>query len=268
MGRKKGIPGLSFSWKRATGITAAKSKIARATGIPTTRAGRQRKVGQAAGCALPLILLILLTFLTVTVFSQEDTQPQPDRWRGLIIDQSTPEDALRILGKPTKDRIGELPVAALNQWVSKKRKEKVFRTIEFKVSDGIQKAFLSFLDNKLVMITLDVKSGTVAPNGLSNIYGVEFYPMIKALDIALFEKDFERNQGKIYPKTYPTVYTLAAVTERSFVSAMISNVPSFMGALGKTMGVPDEPGSFPGKVEFVQIISRTLQNRDGADVLK
>ncbi|MFG6388260.1 MAG: hypothetical protein K1V74_07180 [Muribaculaceae bacterium] len=39
------LPGLSFSWKRAVGITAAKQKIARATGIPTTRQGLERKVG-------------------------------------------------------------------------------------------------------------------------------------------------------------------------------------------------------------------------------
>ena len=39
------IPGLSFSWKRAVGITAAKQKFARATGIPTSRQGLERKVG-------------------------------------------------------------------------------------------------------------------------------------------------------------------------------------------------------------------------------
>ena len=44
---KTGIPGLSFSLKRAVGITAAKRKIARATGIPTTRAGLERKIGAA-----------------------------------------------------------------------------------------------------------------------------------------------------------------------------------------------------------------------------
>lgn len=33
------IPGLSFSWKRALGITQTKQKIARKTGIPTTKAG-------------------------------------------------------------------------------------------------------------------------------------------------------------------------------------------------------------------------------------
>lgn len=43
------IPGLSFSWKRALGIASAKRKIAKATGIPTTKAGRQRKVGKLLG---------------------------------------------------------------------------------------------------------------------------------------------------------------------------------------------------------------------------
>lgn len=48
--RKKSlIPGLSFSWKRALGITAAKREIAKATGIPTTRQGRRNKLGKKLG---------------------------------------------------------------------------------------------------------------------------------------------------------------------------------------------------------------------------
>lgn len=39
------IPGLSFSWKRALGITQAKQKIARETGVPTSKAGLERKIG-------------------------------------------------------------------------------------------------------------------------------------------------------------------------------------------------------------------------------
>jgi hypothetical protein len=39
-------PGLSFSWKRALGVTMAKRKAARLTGIPTTRTGRRAKVGR------------------------------------------------------------------------------------------------------------------------------------------------------------------------------------------------------------------------------
>ena len=50
MAKKKSlIHGLSFSWKRATGVTSVKRKIAKATGIPTTKAGRQRKLGKLLG---------------------------------------------------------------------------------------------------------------------------------------------------------------------------------------------------------------------------
>lgn len=37
--------GFSFSWKRALGITSVKQKFARKTGIPTTKAGLERKIG-------------------------------------------------------------------------------------------------------------------------------------------------------------------------------------------------------------------------------
>ena len=39
--------GFTFSWKRLLGITAAKNKFARTTGIPTSKQGVQRKVGKA-----------------------------------------------------------------------------------------------------------------------------------------------------------------------------------------------------------------------------
>jgi len=48
--RKKSlIPGLSFSWKRALGITKAKRSISKATGIPTTKSGRRNKFGKWFG---------------------------------------------------------------------------------------------------------------------------------------------------------------------------------------------------------------------------
>ena len=40
------IPGLSFSLKRALGITQSKQQFARKTGIPTSKAGLERKIGK------------------------------------------------------------------------------------------------------------------------------------------------------------------------------------------------------------------------------
>ncbi len=39
------IPGLSFSWKRAIGITKVKRMFTKAIGIPTTKTGVERKLG-------------------------------------------------------------------------------------------------------------------------------------------------------------------------------------------------------------------------------
>ncbi|WP_052152882.1 hypothetical protein [Dehalobacter sp. UNSWDHB] len=65
MAKKKGfkIPGVSFSAKRALGVTKAKQKFARKTGIPTSKAGMQRKVGKAVtggGCLLPVLSFVAI----------------------------------------------------------------------------------------------------------------------------------------------------------------------------------------------------------------
>lgn len=57
MAKKKGIPGVSFSWKRAIGLSAAKGKLSKQLGVPLTKQGRQRKMGKAAGCCIPAMML-------------------------------------------------------------------------------------------------------------------------------------------------------------------------------------------------------------------
>jgi hypothetical protein len=49
---------------------------------------------------------------------------------------------------------------------------------------------------------------------------------------------------------------------------MVNN-SSFGAVFAKSMGVGDhQAGSYPGKVDFVSLVSRTLGNTDSADVLK
>lgn len=57
MGRKFGF---SFSWKRASGLSAAKTKLSKAIGVPLTKQGRQRKYGSAMGCATLIGVLVIL----------------------------------------------------------------------------------------------------------------------------------------------------------------------------------------------------------------
>ncbi len=60
-----------FSWKRAIGVTKAKQKISRKTGVPFTKSGRQRKVGKivtGGGCMLPVVIAIVLLVALISLF--------------------------------------------------------------------------------------------------------------------------------------------------------------------------------------------------------
>lgn len=59
MARKGKKYGVSFSWKRASGLSAAKGKLSRKIGVPLTKSGRQRKMGKAMGCCVPMFVMIV-----------------------------------------------------------------------------------------------------------------------------------------------------------------------------------------------------------------
>ncbi len=59
-----------FSWKRVVGITKQKQRISRASGIPLSRSGRQRKVGKlmTGGCVtFPAALVVLIVLATLVL---------------------------------------------------------------------------------------------------------------------------------------------------------------------------------------------------------
>ncbi len=200
----------------------------------------------------------------ISVQAQE--RPMPDRWRGIVIDESSPDDAIAKFGKPEKDELTKFPRGILGDLLTAKAKEKKFRRLEYKDIEGVDKAYFTFSENKLIAIDLDIKQG-FSPNSLPNVYGLEFRPVFGTLSTALHPEKFERNQGKDYTVRYPTFYHLVTKSEKTFIDAVVEN--SGFGAVMKDLGgARDREGNFPGKVAWVQIVSRTLENRDGADALK
>jgi hypothetical protein len=60
-----------FSWKKASGISKAKSNLSRKTGIPMTKSGRQQKIGRTVskGCLVTLLGLISIPFFFIYIIS-------------------------------------------------------------------------------------------------------------------------------------------------------------------------------------------------------
>jgi hypothetical protein len=174
---------------------------------------------------------------------------RPDRWHGLVLDESSPADALKVLGNPSEDKMGSKGV----------------RSLTFKKAAGMKKALLVFQDGKLVSILLKPEQ-KINADALPNIYGVEFTPKFSGVGEAFSPQDYERHAGKVYAKTYPAVYELIAATERSRVHCLIAN--NSIGAILKQgAGIRDQ-GGFPGRVVMLTLLSRKLDDTRGAEILK
>jgi hypothetical protein len=218
-------------------------------------------------------MLILSAVLTLIAPPHSASQaaneegPRPDRWRGLVLDQSTPTDARNILGDPASDRPDRLFIYHVNKWFQPGLNKKNLRKIAFKGVEGFDKVDLYFREDKLVVIQLDPYQ-KIAPTALSNIYGTQFNPFVSGFEEAMSPQQFERNQGKVYPKTFPDSYSLVGLSSSSVIAAIVEN-SGFGSILKQGLGVRDTAGAgFPGTVRQIQLISRTLENRQGADLLK
>ncbi len=204
-----------------------------------------------------ILCLVLFSF---SAFGQD---AKPDQWRGLEIDKSSPVDAVAKLGKPKSEKVDRLRVYGIDRVLSSRIKEKKFKVLEFEKKDDVT-PILVFENEKLVYIYLKIGGKQVSPNALKSIYGIGFEPHFDRLDMAFWPEKFQQDQGKTFARSYPVWYTLIGSAENSMVVAGVDN-SSIASVLG-TASVNN--GTFPGWVRQVQIVSRTLENKDGANVLK
>jgi hypothetical protein len=200
------------------------------------------------------------SLLLLLAFSISATAQSPDRWKGLIIDESTPENAIAILGKPSADKIDSFRVYKIEDWLAKSIREKKWRRREYKNVEGFDKVILAF-DTKLVFIELNPKE--LDPDVLENAYGVPFIMTADKIVRAMQPGNYSRETGRA--RSFPSFYYLYAKPPKTFILASVSN--SSLGAILGAKSINDDIG-FPGKVQQLQIISRTLENRDGIETLK
>src|SRR5258708_7905041 len=92
----------------------------------------------------PVVGVAGILFLTCVAVSAQ-TSAQSDRWRGMILDQSLPDDVMKGFGNPKKDSSGNIYSWPIQNWLSARYKytrgEKSFRNLEYeKVDKNIKKA--------------------------------------------------------------------------------------------------------------------------------
>jgi hypothetical protein len=203
-----------------------------------------------------IILCILLLIASSEVeFAQETSHYRADGWRGLTLDQSSVEDAMQTLGSAAEDKVGGLHVRNASEWMTAKRKEKVFRKLVYKSFEEVKRVELSFLDNRLVMISLMLKQ-PMAAKDLAGKYGTDFVIIKGKLPKGSRPADYEGRKQGFAPGTYPPVYLMITVSARSFVAASVVDV-SAKNVLKRVVNSPTKD-TLPGSVFIIETISRRL----------
>ena len=188
--------------------------------------------------------IVYAGLFSMSVSAQTGNASRADGFRGLILNQTTSEDATRILGKPAADKTDRLDVSKMSKWLDPKHKERIFRQLTFKdVGDfsGIQ---LSFLENKLMMIELEFKK-TVLPERLDVIFGVEFAVIGAQSGPSDLPNEPGKYPARFIPTYYPFNYNLIGISEHTFIWADCST-----GDVAR-----------PGRIDKTRQISRALQKQ-------
>jgi len=193
----------------------------------------------------------------------------------MVLNASTPDDATRLFGTPSKDKNKvNLDLPRPVSWLSDKYKEKVFRMLNYKRLQGYKNVQFSFLDEKLVAMSMEAPDAQLAildgkkwidPDDLEQLFGVVFKPNPRQHGIKLLPpSEFLANApAELNKDSYSYYYDMIAVSENSFVVAMIVN-PQYHSGLfdrpdAKRQKQINAHGTrYPGSVSDVEIISRTL----------
>lgn len=206
-----------------------------------------------------ILALLLVTFaLPLSTLAQSF-----DSWRGLRLDETTPAVVLEKFEKPKEDKsgVGFRPLK-YDEWFIK---DKNYRMIHFENIEGFSDVMLYFRDDKLVVIHLEPKN--LKASLLPQTYNADFDVLVSGIDKAAFPNDTETVRGKNYPKHFPQLYWLMHRAEKSICFVMVGNnsARSILGSLGAST---DDMNSFPGNAEQIQLISNSIRNTKGSDLLK
>jgi len=201
---------------------------------------------------LPLIGIIVLA--TTPSFSRQTNAYKPDGWQGLTLDQSTPEDAIRTLGRPISDKIDRLRIHIVDKWITPKHEQKIFRILTFKNVGDAKQAKVAFLDNKLVRILIDYKEKQFPAEDLKEVFGLDFVLIEGAIPSSSTPSMYEGQKESCVREVYPAAYFTLGVTPRSLIFAFVGR-GGIKGAFEQANNLKTKK---PGSLLHLDVISRTL----------
>ncbi|HEX8371021.1 MAG TPA: hypothetical protein VF604_20925 [Pyrinomonadaceae bacterium] len=217
-----------------------------------------------------LIALWLAALLATGAAAQPENPVSPSNFtdkilNGLKLDESTPEDAVKLLGKPAKDEFDDFSLGGKHGMfqVSIKRiiqtgdNEKAYRKLLYKKLGETDDVTLRFYEGKLVQVIFDYDSGQkekrIPAYSLSAQFGVDFI-ILKQVAKGSTLADFEGQKENTVPKVYEVLYTLLSVQKDRIYFVRVENNDS--KGFWRSLASKPTREMFPGFVLEMHLISR------------
>jgi hypothetical protein len=214
---------------------------------------------------------IIVGLICGTSLFAQGSAPRPDGWRGTVLNVSNPDDAIRLFGTPARDKgMSALELPRPLSWLSDKYKEKIFRTLSYKKLGDYKQVQFSFLDSKLVLISLEapnaeLEENWIDPDDLEGLFAVNFKPHKRKYNSKLpSPADFQANAPvELNKDEYAYWYDMIAVSENSFIVAIADNYQYRSGLFDnrdvkKRKKINAKGTRYPGYVSGIEIINRSL----------
>ncbi len=208
----------------------------------------------------PIFFSIIFTLLCGFALAQENNSNN-SKDKAFLFDQTSPEQAIKILGKPQSDKTEKLDILYINDWVGKDYKKEDCRVLFFKQFEDLGKVKLTFFEEKLIAIHFIVEKDIHAAQ-LSSIYKTQFIPIFNKFAMKSNVNEFEKVTKDVLVVDFPRNYYLIGTSKSSVLTARIFNSYAVDG------NVRREPKWSPqnkmktnpitGKVTDIQILSRKI----------
>ena len=208
-------------------------------------------------------LLTLFIFLSLScgmVFAQEIVSGNK-KSDAFILEKTSPEQAIKILGKPRSDEIKKLDIVYIDGWVDEKIKKENCRVLHYSPLEDFKNVNLTFLDNRLIAIEFEAKK-TIKAAQLSNIYKIKLIPIVNVLGIKRNVDEFDNATKDVSVSEFPQIYYLVGTSQSSVLTAKIFNGEVKSGNIGITRNLDPQIKvkirPITGKVTEIQILSRKI----------
>ncbi|HEX8249229.1 MAG TPA: hypothetical protein VF599_13715 [Pyrinomonadaceae bacterium] len=222
-----------------------------------------------------LVAFLLTALIATGAAAQTENPVSPSTFTDKVLnelklDESTPEDAVKLLGKPNKDEFDDFSLGgkhglfqvSIKRIIQTRENEKAYRKLLYKKLGETDDVTLRFYEGKLVHVIFDYDLGQkekrIPAYGLPAKFGVDFV-ILKHVAKGSTLADFEGQKENTIPKVYEVIYTLLSVQKDKIYFVRVDNNDS--KAFWRSLASKPTREMFPGFVQEMHLISRALTQK-------